>query len=87
MVNTLLNGPEGQETSPQVDPNEGKTPQWGYRRSDGEGQIFWLDPGQALPDGYEDTPAKCGPNAVEPLKPKAAEAPPAKPTLKLRKET
>jgi hypothetical protein len=73
MANSLLNGTAPGETSaPAPDPNEGKTPTWGYRRTDGEGQIFWLADGETLPDGFENTPAKCGPNAaasVEPVKP------------------
>lgn len=35
---------------------------WGYRRKeDGEveGQIFDLAPGEALPQGFVDSPAKC----------------------------
>lgn len=40
------------------DPNAGKVPTWGY--SAAGGQLFHLDPGAGLPDGFVDHPDKVG---------------------------
>ena len=55
MANSLINGAAVAEASaPPVD--DGKVPTWGYH-ADGRAEIFRLAPGEALPDGWTDSPA------------------------------
>ena len=65
MANSLINGASG-DIAPQTvesDPNAGKVPTWGYG-VDGA-KLFHLDPGAALPTGYEDHPDKISDVAVD----------------------
>lgn len=76
MANSLLQGPT---EAPAVAPPEAApvgTPTWGYRATDGTAELFHLAPGEALPAGYVDSPAKVG----------APEPAPVKPASKARKE-
>lgn len=53
------------------DPNAGKVPTWGYGINDGVATLLHLDPGEALPEGYVDSPEKCITEATTAPKPKA----------------
>jgi hypothetical protein len=60
MANSLINGTGAAMVAPDTtpDPNEGKTPTWGYNAAGG--QIFYLSPGESLPSGYADSPVPVG---------------------------
>lgn len=58
-----------------------KIPTYGYRKTDGAAQLFELEPGEALPEDYADSPAKC-----EAAAPDSWAIPPAKPPKAARKK-
>lgn len=54
-----------------------KTATWGYAK-DGTSQVFHLAPGESLPEGFADSPAKW-------VEPEAKKPEPPRPTITLRK--
>ena len=62
MANSLINGTEGAMAAPSdegSDPHAGLTPTWGYHYETAAGKLFHVKPGEAIPEGYVDSPAKC----------------------------
>lgn len=72
MANQLLNGTQMATEPSATDPNEGKVPTFGYH-SDGRSQVFYLEPGEALPAGWHDSPSTAALDAAtEPPKKETA---------------
>lgn len=76
MANSLINGTEGAmlPSDPPAPVDDGLIPTWGYRGD--ESQIFNLKPGEALPDGWADSPVAASPAPKPKRAKKAADAPP-----------
>lgn len=69
MANQLINGTQMASEPSAADPNEGKIPTFGYH-ADGRAQVFHLNPGQALPAGWHDSPVTAALDAATIPEPK-----------------